>query len=141
MILIDSGVFIAAVSAKDAHHEQAKAILADVAKGTWGAGLVPEYVFVETVNYLVRKRGFAVAAAFARGLLSATELTLVPSKGLFPRALAEFLGQRGTAFSFTDSALVSLAKGHAIRTIATFDSDFRSIPGVRIVSGPDRTAS
>lgn len=140
MILIDSGVFIAAATARDAHHGQAKAILAEIAKGTWGAGLVPEYVFVETVNYLVRKRGFAVAAAFARGLLSADELTLVPSRGLFPRALAEFLEQRGTALSFTDAALVSLAKGRGIRTIATFDSDFRAVPGLRIVSGRERAA-
>ena len=140
MILVDSGVFIAAVTAKDKHHAAAKAILADIAKGVWGAGLVPEYVFVESVNYLVRKRGLEVAVAFARQLLAAKELTLVPCLRGFPRALTEFLEQRGTALSFTDASLVSVAKGRGVRYIATFDSDFRAIPGLRVVSGPERAS-
>lgn len=140
MILVDTGVFIAAVTTKDAHHAAAKGILEDIAEGVWGAGLVPEYVFVESVNYLVRKRGLAVALAFVREVLSAKEMTVVPCFQGFPRALTEFLHQRGTALSFTDAALVALARGRGVRNIATFDGGFRSIKGLRVVSGPERAA-
>ncbi len=138
MILVDSGVFIAALSTKDTHHAAAKGILKDIAGGVWGAGLVPEYAFVEVVNFLVRKGGLPPALAFVRALLASRELAIVPCFQAFPRILSEFLNQHGTAFSLADAALVALARGRGVKQVATFDGDFRAVAGLRIVDGPQR---
>jgi len=140
VILVDSGVFIAALSTKDTHHAAAKEILQDIAGGVWGAGLVPEYAFVEVVNFLVRKGGLPPAIAFARKLLGSRDMAIVPCFPAFPAALSAFLNQHGSSLTFADAALVALARLGGVKHVATFDGEFRAVPGLRVVSGPERAS-
>jgi predicted nucleic acid-binding protein len=49
--------------------------------------------------------------------------------------LETFQAQRDGRLSFTDAAIVTVARRHDATRIATFDADFRAVDGLEIVPG------
>jgi predicted nucleic acid-binding protein len=92
-----------------------------------------EYVFVEVVTVLAARRGIESAVDVGRTLLEARELEFVPCSELFLHAFEAFRSQRSAALSFTDAAIVTVARRHADSYVATFDHDFRGLDGIRLV--------
>jgi predicted nucleic acid-binding protein len=101
--------------------------------GTWGQGLLLEYVFLEVVTVLMARRGLPVASATATSLLGARELDLVPCSGIFLETLETFRSQEETRLSFTDAAILTVARQHAEGLVATFDKAFRKLDGIHVV--------
>lgn len=101
--------------------------------GDWGRGLLLEYVFLEVVTVLLIRRGLATSTAVAEILLQAEELDFAPCSDFFADTVETFSRQQGTAFSFTDAAIVTLARKHAQGCVATFDSEFRKLPDLRVI--------
>jgi predicted nucleic acid-binding protein len=101
--------------------------------GTWGQGLLLEYVFLEVVTVLMARRGLPVASATATLLLSARELDLVPCSGIFLETLETFRSQERTRLSFTDAAILTVARQQTDGLVATFDEDFRKLEGINVV--------
>jgi predicted nucleic acid-binding protein len=92
-----------------------------------------EYVFLEVVTVLLVRRGLEVASDVATTLLEAKELDFVPCSELFLDAVATFRGQIDTRLSFTDAAIVTVARGFDDGLVATFDRDFARLDGVTVV--------
>jgi predicted nucleic-acid-binding protein len=78
--------------------------------GTWGKGLLPEYVFLETVTVLLVRRDLDTAIRVGQLLLEAQELEFVPCSDLFLDAVDAFAAQKNTRLSFADSAIAVIAK-------------------------------
>ncbi|MFQ5903149.1 MAG: type II toxin-antitoxin system VapC family toxin [Candidatus Binatia bacterium] len=133
MVVVDSSLIIAYHNARDVHHTAAVRAMDELIAGTWGRALLLEYVFLEVVTVLFARRGLPMASTVSSVLLQARELDFVPCSELFLDALEIFRNQVGTKLSFTDAAIVAIARSQDGGVIATFDRDFRNIKGITVI--------
>ncbi|MGH7277609.1 MAG: type II toxin-antitoxin system VapC family toxin [Candidatus Rokuibacteriota bacterium] len=133
MIVLDASFLVAYHNRRDVHHDAAAATMESLAAGQWGPALLLEYVFLEVVTVLLARRGLDVAVRVARVLLQARDVEFVPSSDLFLDVLETFGAQRHGRLSFTDAAIVTVARHRDARFIATFDRDFRQVEGLAVV--------
>lgn len=133
MIVLDSSFLVACHNARDAHHAAAARVLAEIIAGRWGRGLLLEYVFLEVMTVLLVRRGLDVATRVGARLLEAREVDFVPCSEVFIDALHAFRTQRTGRLSFTDAAIVAVARLRGAEAVATFDADFRRLDSVRVV--------
>jgi len=108
-----------------------------LAAGHWGQALLPEYVFLEVVTVLRARRNIEVATLVGDTLLGAEDITFIPCSDIFIDAFEIFSDQRKRELSFTDAAIVAIARRHKARFIATFDQDFRDQKGLTLVPGQE----
>ena len=135
MVLLDSSLIIAYHNARDVHHTAAMRVMDDLIAGKWGRGLLLEYVFLEVVTVLFARRGLPIASTVGSVLLQARELDFVPCSELFLDTLETFRNQGGSTLSFTDAAIVTVARKQDAGVVATFDRDFRNIKGITVIPG------
>lgn len=133
MIVIDSSFLIAYHNERDVHHWAAAEAMERLVGGAWGRGLLLEYVFLEVVTVLLARRGLAVARTVAEVLLESEELEFVPCSDFFLETWETFRGQTGTALSFADAAILTVARARANGFVATFDTDLRTLPGITVI--------
>lgn len=134
MIVLDSSFLIAYHNRRDVHHAAAAQVMDRLlAGGDWGRALLLEYVFVEVVTVLLARLGLEAASRVASVLLAAREIDFVTCSDLFLDTLEVFRSQPDGALSFTDAAIVTVARRHADARVATFDADFRGLQGVSVV--------
>jgi predicted nucleic acid-binding protein len=133
LLILDSSFLVAFHNKQDAHHSAADRVMEELLEGRFGQALLLEYVFLEVVTVLLARRGLAVATSVAHALLNAREVEFVPCSDLFGDVFETFSSQKKASLSFTDAAIVTLAKRQNGASIATFDKDFRSIEGISVV--------
>ena len=132
MIVLDSSFLIGFYNERDAHHGEARILMDQFLGGTWGKGLLLEYVFLEIMTVLLLRRDLSVATRVGRILLDAEELEFVPCSDLFIETMESFSSQGGTRLSFADAAISSVARSRADGLILSFDEEFRKIAGLRV---------
>lgn len=133
MIVLDSSFLVAYHNRRDVHHEAAAAVMERLVAGEWGVGLLLEYVFLEVVTVLLARRGLDAAVRVASILLRARDVEFVPSSDMFLDVMETFRAQRQGRLSFTDAAIVTVARHRDARFVATFDRDFRQVEGLSLV--------
>ena len=133
MVVLDSSFLIAYHNHRDVHHAEAARAMERVAAGEWGPALLLEYVFLEVVTVLLARRGLDVASRVASLLLQAREIEFVPCSDIFLAGLETFRGQESGRLSFTDAAIITVARNRAAGLVATFDRDFRGVSGVSAI--------
>ena len=133
MIVLDSSFLVAYHNRRDVHHGAAAAAMDRLVAGEWGPALLLEYVFLEVVTVLLARRGLDVAVRVARVLLQARDVEFVPSSDMFLDVMEAFRTQRDGRLSFTDAAVVTVARHRDARFVATFDRDFRRLEGLAVV--------
>jgi predicted nucleic acid-binding protein len=132
VIVLDSSFLIGFYNERDAHHSEARILMDRFLAGTWGRGLLLEYVYLEIMTVLLLRRDLSVAARVGRILLDAAELEFVPCSDLFIETIESFSSQSGTRLSFADAAIASIARSRADGLILSFDEEFRKIAGLRV---------
>jgi predicted nucleic acid-binding protein len=132
MIVLDSSFLIAYHNTRDAHHAAAARTMVQVVSGKWGRALLLEYVLLEVVTVLRAKRGHEAAVRVAAALLDAAEVDFVPCSDFVAETLRTF-GSEPANLSFTDAAIVTVARRGRNTPVATFDSDFSEVPGIHVV--------
>jgi len=133
LIVLDSSFLVAYHNRRDVHHGAAAAAMDRLVAGEWGPALLLEYVFLEVVTVLLARRGLDVAVRVARVLLQARDVEFVPSSDMFLDVMEAFRTQRDGRLSFTDAAVVTVARHRDARFVATFDRDFRRLEGLAVV--------
>lgn len=133
MVVLDSSLLIAHHNTRDVHHAAAARVMSRLLAGEWGRALLLEYVFLEVVTVLLARRGLGVATEVATRLLQAREVDFVPCSDIFLVALEVFRGQARERLSFTDAAIVAVARQHRPGLVATFDADFRDLEGITVI--------
>lgn len=139
MIVLDSSFLIAYHNERDVHHAAATEVMGPLLNGTWGELLLPEYVFLEVVTVLAARIGLDAAADVGKTLLEARELEFVACSELFRETFELFRRQSDRALSFTDAAIVAIARRRQARHVATFDEDFHGVEGLVMVPGDEAT--
>jgi len=133
VLILDSSFLIAFHNKNDVHHAAASRVMEDLLERENEQALLLEYVFLEVVTVLLARRGLAVATAVARVLLEAREVEFVPCSEFFQEILETFRTQKETALSFTDAAIVTVARRQKGSEIVTFDRDFRRVKGISVI--------
>ena len=90
-------------------------------------------MFLEVVTALLARRGIEVASRFGAILLGAREIDVIPCSEVFLDAFETFRRQRGVKLSFTDAAIVAVARRRQVERVATFDDDFRRVDGIVVM--------
>ena len=132
MVVVDSSFLIAYHNQRDVHHPLAQQAMGPLLAGEWGPGLLLEYVFLEVVTVLLARRGLDPAVRVATTLLEASELSFVPCSDIFLDALDAFRTQPRGIWSFTDAAIVAVARRRTARVL-TFDQGFRGVQGLAVL--------
>jgi predicted nucleic acid-binding protein len=132
VIVLDSSFLIAYHNQRDVHHPAAARAMERVLQGEWGRALLLEYVFLEVVTVLLARSGLQTAIAVATALLQAAEVDFVACSDVFLDTWETFLRQRSGTLSFTDAAIVTVARQRQAR-VATFDVDFRDLEDISVV--------
>lgn len=133
MVVLDSSFLIAYHNRRDVHHAAAASVMDRLTGGAWGPALLLEYVFLEVLTVLLARRGLDAATKVGTLLLHARDVEFVPCSDIFLAALETFRMQRTGALSFTDAAIVTVARAMAGGVVATFDSDFRGVDGITAI--------
>ena len=133
MLIFDSSFLIAFHNKNDVHHAAASRVMEDLLERENEQALLLEYVFLEVVTVLLARRDLAVATVVARVLLEAREVEFVPCSEFFQEILETFRTQKETALSFTDAAIVTVARRQKGSEIVTFDRDFRRVKGISVI--------
>jgi len=134
LIVLDSSFLLAFHNAKDAHHPKAVEVMDRVLAGEWGPALLLEYVFLEVVTVLRLRVSARAAVEVGEQLLRAKEVEFVPCSEIFLETFETFRTERDAALSFTDAAIATVARRDDAGWIATFDSDFADLRGVKVAS-------
>jgi len=133
VIVLDSSFLIAFHNERDNHHPAARTLMDAFLADQWGRGLLLEYVFLEVVTVLLLRRDLATATHVGRILLTAQELDFVPCSDFFLETTEAFSRQSQTRLSFTDVAIAKVARERADGLVATFDEEFRKVPGLHVL--------
>ena len=136
MIVLDASLLVASKLKGDVHHVAARDVFGAIDRGRWGEALLPDYVFVETMNVLAARKGLALAVEAGDQFLSAQGVELVPCSDLLMDAYEIFQRQSKPRLSLADAAIVAVARRHGAPFVATFDADFRTVEGIQVV--PDQ---
>lgn len=136
MIVIDTSVLVAALAPKDKNHVRAQRLIAEIDDGVWGQPILPDWVFVEVLNFVRSRSGRAEALRVARKLSAPSAARLVACSPLFEAALALFTSRVGEHLSFADAGIVAVAQKAGAVNIATYDAGFRSVTGLHVIEGP-----
>jgi predicted nucleic acid-binding protein len=133
VIVLDTSFLVSLVNAGDVNHAKARSAMKRIVAAEWGDALLPEYVFSELMTVLRARTSLEDAARVGRNILESDEFTLVPCIAHIPAAFAEFSGRKNASLSFTDAAVVAIARTLGADYVATFDKAFRRVEGIRVV--------
>ena len=136
MIVLDSSFLVAYHNSRDVHHAAALAAFTELLDGKWGSLLLPEYVFLEVVTVLARRKDLLTAVGVGDMLLQAKEIEFVPCVDFFTEAVKIFRDQTKGRLSFADAAVVAIARARAAGFVATFDQGFHRVAGLTLVPRP-----
>jgi predicted nucleic acid-binding protein len=132
MIVLDSSFIIAYYNTRDTHHAEAARAMIHLLGGEWGRAQLLEYVLLEVLTVLRARLGVDASLHVADTLLAAAEVDFVPCSDVFSETLATF--RRDSAdLSFTDAAIVTVARRDRKGYVATFDRDFHGLNGVAVI--------
>lgn len=122
MIFVDSSFFIAIRNPRDARHEHALAVLAQVGTSQL---VTSNHVRGETWTFLRRKMGHTAAVGFVDTLRrsSATDVVHIEPE-MEARAWAWLRKHDERSYSFVDATSFALMRSLKIREALTFDGDF-----------------
>jgi len=129
-ILIDTGAIFAFVTRTDSHHEAAKRFVRE-----WldqeGIFVLPDIVFAETMTLLKARLGPEVAVRIGQELRQNTAYAWLPVGDAGERdTSAVFHRFMDKEWSYTDCAVLALARREKISAVFAFDRHFLQMPGI-----------
>lgn len=132
MILIDTSFVVAFHNTRDVHHRAAATAMTRLTSGEWEKILLPEYVVLEMLTVLRARRDLRTAVSVTQSWLASREVELIACSEYFLDSLEVFRTERKVPLSFTDAAIIAIARRLGVEHVATFDADFRQIRGVNV---------
>ena len=133
MIIADTSFLAAYAVLRDQNHGRAEKLFQEVFGEKHGKVLVPDAVFYEAMTVVfARTKSLKAATDFGKRLLDSSSIVF-GEQTLLDSSFEIFSNQRGTKLSFADCMLVALARTLGVEKIATFDSEFKKVPGITVI--------
>ncbi len=133
MIFLDANVLLAYDNESDVHHLKAVQLFQEIAAGVFGEPLTSDYVFNEIVGITFRKRGKTPAATMGERILNSIFILNIDDH-LFKEAWQIFT-KTNLTFNFVDCTNLVATRLAQAEYIATFDKEFKYVPGITIIDG------
>ena len=132
MIFLDTSFIISYYNTRDQNHGKAKRVMENILNSEKKI-LINDYIFDECANVLLIKlKDFNNIIKICQDLKKLEIVNI--DESLFDEAWDIFRKQRKTKLSFTDSTILSTMRCIGIKTLATFDNDFKKIPEISILN-------
>lgn len=137
-LFVDSAFWIAFFDRSDSNHRKAKS-LAQQNLNSYLPFSTSDYVLDECLTRIKRKVNTEASFLFYNLILEKIRRNslnvLQTTKEVFDKAYKIFKNNpTSKSFSFTDASIVALMKVHQIRSLLTFDQDFKKIkPKVQVL--------
>ncbi|MEX2701511.1 MAG: type II toxin-antitoxin system VapC family toxin [Candidatus Baldrarchaeota archaeon] len=133
-VFIDTGIFVAFFNKRDENHKRAVELLKNALSGEFGILYTSDYIFDETVTFIIKKTGRKDLAQTVgnfilgelKGYPKLFNLLYVDSE-VFSYAWKLFNKYSDRRLSFTDCTSLALIKVADIPYIMSFNSDFDGI--------------
>lgn len=117
-VYLDTGIFIAALSRRDRHHDQAKALFAGQ-HPRWHTSIP---VWSEAYSWFLHRSGEDAARLFREFADSLTGLTLLEADGENHAAARRILDSlRGARLTYVDASSLAFLGQHGIETVWSTD--------------------
>lgn len=133
-VFIDTGILVALHNRRDTLHARSKAIMARIRNKEYGAMFTSDYVLDEATQVVLSRTrdrrlsqdllSLCLGSGEALAILNVDDEDFVQASRLFLES---------DELSFTDCSTVVLMHRQGIEYVATFDSDFRRVPGVQVL--------
>lgn len=140
-VLVDTGAIYAFVTRSDPHHGAAKRFV-----GSWlrerGQFVLPDVVFAETMTLFKARLGTPIALEVGRELRRNPAYSWAPlGEGGERHTWALFQRYDDKDWSYTDCAILALAKQEKVPRVFAFDRHFDQMPGIQRLPGPQQMRS
>ena len=133
MIVLDTGVLFGFEVESDKKHADAVRIVNDAINGIYGAVVITDYIFDETVTLTLARTKDLSKAIITGSHLGNLEILKI-DQAIFDDAWGIFKAQKTKKrLSFTDCTTIAAMKSNSIENIAVFDSGFNYVKGIEVV--------
>lgn len=130
--IIDTSVLVAYFNSRDERHEEASALVRRIASREFGAVMLSDYVFDETMTVLAARRvGKTAISELGEKLLASKEIGLVYANETVFRD-AWHLFKKSEDLSFTDCIIAATARALNAK-ILSFDHGFKQLKGMETI--------
>lgn len=134
--LVDSSVLIGFASARDQHHDDARAIVHGLDSGDLPTGYVTNYALTETLNFVHERMNHATATDLLDRLVESAGFELVHcTRSDFDAGRSLFRHHDGLAFG--DATIAAYMRRAGIRHLYSFDDDFDAVSELTRLSTAD----
>ena len=126
-LIVDSSVFIAASRADDAFHSRGIELLREISEN--GETLyITDHILDEVTTFLVRKNGGKTAAIVGKNMVEHYKIIFHD-----PSEISEVISavEKSSDLSYCDALSVIKMKHLGINKIASFDSGFDKVTGIK----------
>ena len=123
--IVDSGIWIAS-RAEDSESKKAINILEKFSNSQIGEIYITNYILMESVNFLLRKKHFNIALEVYNYLTKTDRIKLIHVDEITSIRIKE-LFEKYKTLSIADCSIIALAENYNIETIFSFDSDFDKV--------------
>ncbi len=117
----------------DINHGSAVEVINRISSGEFDSPFISDYVFDETITAVFVKSGLNDAIFAGDRLRRSIEILKVDQDTL-DNSWKLFKGQNGTKLSFTDCTIIALMDDKRMKSIATFDKEFKKVQSIKIVN-------
>ncbi|UXD21728.1 nucleotide-binding protein [Ignicoccus pacificus DSM 13166] len=121
MILLDTGVILAAFNKRDVNHSKCKRLMVRILKGELGVPAVTDYVIDEVLSYASRRLGREGCLKLGSLFFEKNAFRVIPTTLDIVIKAWEIYKERAPALSFTDSTLLQVAKTYKVDYLVTLD--------------------
>ncbi len=126
--IIDSGIWIAS-KIEGPENKKAESILKAFLNLDIQKIYVTDYILLESVNFLLRKKHFDIALEIYDYLTKTDRINIVYVDENMSLRIRE-LFEKYKTLSVTDCSMIVLAEDYNIKNLFSFDSDFEKIRGL-----------
>ena len=135
-LFIDSNILIGYVNKKDTHHQKSKEIFEDIDAGKYEEIFISDYVFSEFMTVTqIKIKDKKNTVNFGEKILNSQITLFKIGYDTFVETWEDFKNSDNNKMSFVDHSNVVVMKQLGIKNIATFDSDFKDVKGIKVVDG------
>lgn len=128
-VLLDASFLIAFDNTDDVHNTRSRELWELIRER--GGAFVSDYVFDEVMSVTMRKKGKERANRLGQHILDSIPVVTI-DRHIFDQAWKQF-SQSKLSLSFTDWTCIGVLNLIETKTIATFDKEFKKLPGVTVL--------
>lgn len=126
--IVDSGIWIAS-KIEGSENKKATSILEAFSNSNINKIYITNYILLESVNFLLRKKHFDVALEIYDYLTKTDRINIIHIDENMSIRIRE-LFEKYKTFSITDCSMIVLAEDYNIKYLFSFDSDFDKVRSI-----------